>query len=383
MDRKPHRRAAHVVTTVAILTCGALVSGACTSAAETGEVSSHGAKYGATLETSTTVPADGSGLTGSGASGRSQKRTDAAESVLKGLTNDPALLQNLDNLTPAQLEELTGMDSAELGTLGITPATVGALGGLIDKVSTDSGSNSPTDQQALTGVLGAGSGALLTSTGQLTGQAAGILASLNIDPATFATLVATALTVPEGVTKSLGTLLAVVDPNGLGQFQGDKSSLALIAVIMGAVLGRDPVALGQLANAGNIDPRFAGVAGFIANLATTLSPQFVDRINNITGILGPYAIRALGTAFALLERPDIGAVFEKAFSDPETVATAFGAALLFIPGLPELVAPNTFGDPFAIYPAVLGISAVALLNADAPGFRDFLKSIGVKIPDGV
>ncbi|MCZ7627582.1 MAG: hypothetical protein M5U19_00040 [Microthrixaceae bacterium] len=215
----------------------------------------------------------------------------------------------------------------------------------------------------------------------MTGEASGLLASLNIDPVTFAALIGTAMTVPDDMANTLGTLLAVVDPNGLGQFKGNTSALALISVVLAALIGRDPVTLGQLANAGKIDPRFAGVTRFIFNLATGLSPQLIDRINNITGILGPYTIRALGAAFALLERPAIGSLFEEAFSDPVTVATAFGAAFLAIPGLPELVAPNTFKDPRAIYGAVLGIAVVSLLNADAPGFRDFLRSIGVKVPE--
>lgn len=368
----------HVVC-VAILTCGALIAGACSSTAETSEVSARDGDYGATLRTSTTVAGTGADADSSRLSSE-DARAAAVEDVLVGLADNPELLGDLSNITPAQLEELTGLNSEELGTLGITPATVGALGSLLDRVRPESSTGS--DQDALVSLLTAGSGALLTRSGQLTGEASGLLASLNIDPATFAALIGTALTVPDGVADSLGTILAVVDPNGLGQFRSDRSALALIAVVLAAMIGRDPVALGQLANAGKIDPRFAGVTKFIFDLATGLSPQLIDRINNITGILGPYTIQALSSAFALLERPEVGAVFEEAFSDPATVATAFGAAFLSIPGLPELVAPDTFNDPRAIYAAVLGIAAVSLLNADAPGFRDFLRSIGVDVPEG-
>ena len=117
----------------------------------------------------------------------------------------------------------------------------------------------------------------------------------------------------------------------------------------------------------------------MANLATNLQPQFIDRINNITRILGPFALRALGAGLALLERPAVGALFEDAFNDPEVVATSIGSALVLIPGLAELVAPETFTDPYAIYGAVAGIAAVALLNNDAPGFQEFLEIIGVEI----
>lgn len=372
------KRYGYRVTCVAILASGALVAGACTSTADTAEVSAESGGYGANLQTSTTVP-DGQAGSDKRSTDAADPRARAIEKTLGGLAENPELLADLENITPQQLEELTGLDSKELGTLGITPATVGALGSLLDRVR----SNSPeaSDEGALISLLTAGSGALLTRSGQLTGEASGLLASLNVDPATFAALIATAMTVPDDVADTLGTLLAVVDPNGLGQFRGNTSALALISVVLAAMIGRDPVSLGQLANAGNIDPRFAGVTKFIFNLATGLSPQLVDRINNITGILGPYTIQALGAAFALLERPAVGALFEEAFSDPVTVATAFGAALLSIPGLPELIAPNTFNNPMAIYGAVLGIAVVSLLNADAPGFRDFLRSIGVKVPE--
>lgn len=372
------KRYGYRVMCVAILTCGALVAGACTSTTDTAEVSAGTGEYGATLQTSTTVPG-GRTVPGAGSTDPADPRADAVEKALGGLADNPELLASLGNITPEQLEELTGLDSGELGTLGITPATVGAFGSLLDRVRSDSPEAS--DEGALVSLLTAGSGALLTESGQLTGEASGLLASLNVDPATFAALIGTAMTVPDGVADTLGTLLAVVDPNGLGQFRGNTSALALISVVLAAMIGRDPVSLGQLANAGKIDPRFAGVTKFIFNLATGLSPQLVDRINNITGILGPYTIQALGAAFALLERPAVGALFEDAFADPATVATAFGAAFLSIPGLPELVAPNTFKDPRAIYGAVLGIAAVSLLNADAPGFRDFLRSIGVKVPE--
>lgn len=367
-----------ILTAVAAVVSLALVGGACASAADTGEVSAASGRYGASLETSTTVPSlDGAA---GGSSGPGGKRAQATENLLNALAENPALLDDLENLTPDQLEELTGLESEELGTLGITPATVGALGGVIDQIGSENDSGDEELSPETVSLLAAGGGALLTSTGGLTAAAAAVLSDLNIDPATFAVLIATALTVPAEVTSQLGELLQIVDPNGLGQFSGDTAALSVIAVLVGAILGRDPVALGQLVNAGDINPRFRGLIAWVANLATTLSPEFVDRINNITRVIGPWGIRALGAAIALIERPAVGAVFEQAFSDQLTVANAFGAALLFIPGLPQLVAPETFNDPYAIYSAVIGVSAIALLNADAPGFREFLEVIGVELP---
>ncbi len=323
------RQGRSVITAIGALLSLALFAAACASGADTGEVSARSGRYGASLETSTTVPSlEDIGL--SGGTGANGKREQATENLLNALSENPELLNNLDNLTPDQLEELTGLSSEELGTLGITPATVGALGGVINKIG---GGEQDSLSPETAAILAAGGGALLNGSGALTAEGAALLASLNIDPATFAVLIATALTVPTSVTEPLGALLLILDPNGLGQFSGDNSSLAVIAVLMGAVLGRDPVALAQLQNAEDINPAFKGVILFIANLATTLSPEFIDRINNISRILGPYAIRAIGTALALLERPQVGAIFESAFSDPLVVADAFGAALLFIPGL--------------------------------------------------
>ncbi|MCZ7627581.1 MAG: hypothetical protein M5U19_00035 [Microthrixaceae bacterium] len=112
------KRNQYRVTCAAILACGALVAGACTSTGDTAEVSAESGDYGASLATSTTI---------AGAPGASARSTDpadaraaAAERALRKLAANPELLEDLDNLTPEQLEELTGLSSEELGTLGIT-----------------------------------------------------------------------------------------------------------------------------------------------------------------------------------------------------------------------------------------------------------------------
>ncbi len=354
----------------------AVLAASCASVADTGEVSAASGRYGASLETSTTIPdLDGnSALNGALPGGR---RAAATENLLTAIAENPGILDNLEDLTPEQLEELTGLQSDELGTLGITPATVAALGGVLNQIGADEEDAIDPETAAL---LAAGGGELLTSTGELTDEAAALLGTLNIDPVTLAALVATAVTVPDSVNSQLGTLLEIIDPNGLGQLSEDNGALSVLAVLTGALLGRDPVALGQLANAGDLDPRFRGLLTWVANLATTLRPELVDRLNNITRILGPFAIRGIGAAIGLLERPAVGALFEEAFQDPEVVATSLGSALLLIPGLGELIAPQTFNDPNAIYGAVGGLAAVALLNNDAPGFKEFLDTIGVEIP---
>lgn len=370
------RRSRAVVSVMAVVSAFAVAASACGTPADTGEVSSATGEYGASLETSTTIPNldDVPGLADRVSGGR---RAEATESLLAALAENPALLDDLDNLTPEQLEELTGLSSDELGTLGITPATVAALGGVLNSIGSEEDESGLSPEQAA--LLAAGGGQLLDSSGQLTDEASTLLADLNIDPATLATLIGTAVTVPTGVTSQLGSLLRIVDPNGLGQLAGDEGALSVLAVLAGAVVGRDPVQLSNLANSGDIDPRFRNLVFFVLNLANNLQPQFIDQINNITRILGPYAIRGIGAAVGLLQRPAVGALFEEAFSDPEVVATSFGSALLLIPGLAELVAPSTFTDPNAIYGAVGGVAAVALLNNDAPGFREFLEFVGVEI----
>lgn len=359
----------NVVATTASLAVLALVGSGCAAVSETGEVAGDSPEFGARLATSTTLVTEEGG------------RRATARSAADGSgesTIDADLLASLGDLTPEDLAELTGLSPEELGALGITPGTVGALASVVDGVGlTGSGDVDPLLVQALL----SGGGDLLTSTGQLTGEASGLLSALSIDPLTLAAIAGSAASVPPEVLTQLGTILAVVDPNGLGQLNGDSSALSILAILMGAALGADPLAMGELAAAGNIDPRFRNVVGFFTGLVTSFSPELVERINRITSVLGPYTLQALGGVIALIDRPQVADVIAEAFSNPAVVATAFGALFTFIPGLPALLAPDAFNDPNAIYPMIAAIAAVALLNADAPGFRDLLAKIGIEIPD--
>ncbi len=352
---------------VTVLAALAMVATSCATSSDTGEVSAEGPEFGARIATSTTVPSETGGRR---AAGRSD---DTATGVGADGLGD---LAALGDLTEEELAELTGLSPAELGRLGITPASVGALAGLVDRIG---GTDNDVDASLVQALL-SGGGSLLTSTGQLTDEASGLLSALNIDPATLAAIAGAAATVPPGVTDQLGSILAIIDPNGLGQLDGNASALSVLAIVIGATLGGDPIALGELAAAGDIDPRFRQVVNFFTGLVTSITPQLVDRINRITDVLGPYTIQALGAALSLIERPQVSEVIADAFANPAVVATAFGALFTFIPGLPELLAPNTFNDPNAIYGVVAAIAAVALLNADAPGFRDLLLSLGVNLP---
>lgn len=355
----------------AVLVAVALVAAACGDPGAMGEVSAGSAEFGASLETSTTLGDGPAGITRRFNTGN--PREDAARNLLAAIAEDPSLLDDIENLTPEELEELTGLESEELGTLGITPGSVAALGGVIRQIG-------PEEQvdPALAAAVAAGGGTLLNESGQLTAEARGLLGG--IDPATLAVLIATSLQVGPDVTNPLGEVLAVLDPSGLGQFQDNQSALAVIAVVMAAILGEDPETLLQLQNVDQLDPNLRYLVNGLTGIARGLRPEFIDSLNRINGVLGPYALRAIGAAVGLLQNERIADQLAIAFADEVVVSTAVGSMILLIPGLPQLVAPQAFAKPESIYPAVLGVMAAALVNMDAPGFRDFLTTLGVDIP---
>ena len=363
------RRAQLSVAGIAVVV--ALISAACASGDGFGEVNAASGKYGASLETSTTISEAESFLESRGLSSAAAKRSGATESLLEAINENPELLAELDNLSIEELEELTGLSAEELESLGITPGTVTALGGVLKTIA--GGEDEEID--------GALANALLLQGSDLTEEGGALLSGL--DPYTLAQLVGAAATVDEGVTGPLGDLLRVIDPDGLGQFAGDQSTLAVITVVMSAVLGRDPGQLDNLANSEDIDPRFRGVLGALSRLASTLEPEFVEQINAITSILGPNTLKAIGAAVGLLTRPAVAEIVEVAVSDPVVMGTMFGSFVMMVPGLAEIVAPESFGsDPRSIYTGMAAIMATALANMDAPGFRDFLELLGVEIhPD--
>ena len=118
-------------------------------------------------------------------------------------------------------------------------------------------------------------------------------------------------------------------------------------------------------------------------LVEYLSPAVIASINNITGILGPNVIGAIGAGLALLQRQEVADVVKAAAADPITLASAIGAAALLIPGLVEVVEPNNFGNAQSRVAALGALFVVALVRMDAPGIRDFLTALGVEIPPGI
>ncbi len=351
----------------------ALLGASCAKAGDFGEVNAASGKYGASLETSTTIDGISAFAQSRGLSSNASKRAGATQSLLDAIADDPELLGELENLTPEELEELTGLTTDELDELGITPATVTALGSALKVVGGGKDDDGEIDTELANSVLVSG--------GALTAQGANLLTTA--EPAVFAQLIGTAATVDRAVVNQVGGLLAVLDPEGLGQFAGDDGTLAIITILLSAVIGGDAGVLENLANAADIDPRFRGVVGALARLATTLEPEFVAQINRVTTILGPNTLRALGAAVGLLTRPAVADIVEIAVSDPVVMGTMFGSFVLMVPGLAELVAPESFGsDPRSIYTGMAALMLTSLTNMDAPGLRDFFELIGVTVhPD--
>ncbi|MEZ5267834.1 MAG: hypothetical protein R2789_04425 [Microthrixaceae bacterium] len=151
-------------------------------------------------------------------------------------------------------------------------------------------------------------------------------------------------------------------------------------MLIGAALGSDPIALGELSAVGEIDPRFRDVVGFFTGLVTSFTPRWS------TGSIASRRSSVPTRCRRSVERwrcwNDRRSRMSSRMRSPiRQWSRPFGALFTFIPGLPELLAPNAFGDPNAIYTAITAIAAVALLSADAPGFRDLLESLGISIPD--
>jgi hypothetical protein len=360
------------ITVIASFLLVALLGASCAKGSDFGEVNAASDKYGASLETSTTVDGLTAFAQSRGLSGNASKRAGATQNLLDAIAEDPELLNNLENLTTEELEELTGLSSDELDELGITPATVTALGSVLTEIG------GGEDEEGVDGNL---ANAVLVKGDQLTAE--GIAFMSTLDPATMATLIGTAATVGPEVTGPLGELLAFIDPTGLGLLAGDDAALATLTVIMAAILGDDPRKLENFNNLEDVDPRFANVFGALTRLASTLEPEFVETINRFTRILGPNTLKAVAAGVGILTRPAVAALVEEAVSDPVVVGTMFGSFLIMVPGLAELVAPESFGsDPRSIYTGIAAIYLTSLVNMDAPGIRDFLARLGVKVhPD--
>ncbi len=345
----------------------ALLGTACSKPIDTGEVSARTGEYGARLQTSTTL--DGAtALSGrrSPQSSDDQRRAEATTNLAEQLKNNPELLAQLGSLTPEQLAELTGLSVAELDTLGITPATVAAMGELLVAGQSAAGPGTSTDPAFA---------ALAAASGIISKEAVAVLSGA--DPTVLAALFGASLTVDSSVTEPLGQWLKVFDPNGLGRYSEDQSMLAVMAVVLGAQLGGDPV---PLENFGKLPPDLQGVLQGIAGLAEFITPTVVRELNRMTTLLGPEVLSAIGGLFTLLDQPEVAAVVRKAVEDPLTFASILGSAALLVPGLAEALNPGHYDTSEKRIQALGLIFIVSLVRADPIGLKAFLDSIGVELP---
>ncbi len=345
----------------------------CARAADTAEVSSR--PTGPTASsTTTTAPAGVRDATTSRSSSRSSGATATgtgtgdqadlaatAQQLIAAVAADPSLLTQLTGGDVAALSRITGVDAATLQRLQITPDTVRSLASFLTRLDPNQlgrlaalgGRSGPLDPAV--------AGTILTLAAQLDPNT--YAAIRGIDPRALAVLVGTASTVDPKVVDSLGAVLSVVDPNGLGKLAGDKTGLAILAVLFGAALRTDPSTFAQLANANNLDPNLNNVIDGIRNLAAGFSPQVVNTLNGLSKALGPDVLRALSGIIALLGRPDIAPIVQAAAADPVVIASVLGVATLLVPGLAEAVAPETFGNnPNARYALLAGLIGLAVAN---------------------
>jgi hypothetical protein len=367
------------VGVVAVVVALATVAGACAKGVDTSEVSADSADSGVTLPTSTTIARAGNGNTANASTSGSRSRSKTGQTDVSGtaqqliskLASDPSLLSQLTGGDAAALSRITGIDPATLAQLQITPQTVKGLATILTGLDPTtlgklSGSSKLDPQVAAT---------ILSLAAQLDPAAAAAIKG--VDPLAIASLISAATTVDPKVLGALGGVLQVVDPNGLGKLAGDKSSLAILAVLFGVALRTDPSKFAQLANANNLDPNVNFVLSSIGGLVSGFTPQLVNQLNGISKVLGPDLLRALGAILGLLGRPSVAAVVQKAAADPVVIVTVLGTIGLLVPGLAEVISPGTFSNPQARYGALAGLLAIAIANLNGLDLNALATQLGL------
>ncbi|HPU38512.1 MAG TPA: hypothetical protein PLS63_02990 [Microthrixaceae bacterium] len=361
-----------IATTVA---CAVLAT-SCAKAAHTSEVSAD-APEGVSLQTSTTVAA-GSKTTVKGSS--STKTASAAKSdlaktateLVQQLASDPAMLQQLTGLDLTQISALLGMNPTALGGLGISPDAIRSLASVIAGMNPNMlkqlASGSAIDPKLAS--------TMLALAGQLDPASAAALKGLN--PLGLASLLTTATKVDPKVAAAMGSVLQAVDPNGLGRLATDQTSLALLAVLFGVAMRVDPSQFSQLGNASAVSPEINSILTAISGLAAGLTPEVVKSINGLSKALGPDTLKALSAVMAILGRPDVGPVIQAAATDPVVLITTLGTFGLLIPGLAEVLAPDTFlNNPSARYAALAGLIGVAIANMSGFDLKSLSHQLGL------
>jgi len=283
---------------------------------------------------------------------------DAANQLISRLANDPTLLQGVLNGSVSDLERITGLDSATLQRLRITPESIRALASVLSRLDPSTISQLASGSTTPEGI----NRTILLLAAQLNPEA--FQAIQGIDPRLLSVLATTAANVDPDVAEALGRVLGVVDPDGLGTVKGDRTSLGLLAVLFAAALRIDPTTFEQLGNASQLDPDFALAIDGIRTLASGLSLEFVANINEVVRVLGTDLASALGAILGFLGDERYADVLRTGLSDPVVVQAVIAVSALLIPGLAEVVAPEVFADdPSARSLALAALLLVALVGS--------------------
>jgi hypothetical protein len=373
---------------VAALLAAAVLGAGCAKSADTAEVvapsgASAGTDANGAATTTTLIPASVAGVSATRSPGGESTTAagnpdlaGAAGQLISRLAADPTLIQQILGGDTADLERLTGLDAATLARLRITPESIRGLASVLSRLDPTvlaqlASSGGRTNSDIAQTIL------LLASPLDPTTYAA----IKGIDPRFLSLLASTASSVDPKVAESLGAVLAVVDPNGLGKLAGDRTSLGLIAVLFAAALRTDPATFAQLGNAAQVDPALQNVIDGIRQLAAGLTPEFVANVNQLSTVLGPEVLDALGKAIGFLGSEEYGPIITEAAKDPVVVASVLAVASLLIPGLPEALSPDVFGnDPTARSRALVGVIALVLANQNGIDLTQLATLLGLTPP---
>lgn len=373
---------------VAALLAAAVLAAGCARSADTAEVvapsgaTGSDGQDGGVVTTTTLIPASVAGVsaTRSPADGSTAAANPdlagAAGQLISRLASDPTLVQRILGGDTGDLQRLTGLDAATLARLKITPESIRGLASVLSRLDptvlaqlASSGGRTNSDIAQI----------ILLLASQLDPKT--YAAIKGIDPRILSLLASTASSVDPKVAESLGAVLTVVDPNGLGKLAGDRTSLGLIAVLFAAALRTDPATFAQLGNAAQVDPALQNVIDGIRQLAAGLTPEFVANVNQLSKALGPEVLDALGKAIGFLGSEEYGPIITEAAKDPVVVASVLAVASLLIPGLPEALSPEVFGnDPTARSKALVGVIALVLANQNGIDLTELATLLGLTPP---
>jgi hypothetical protein len=362
-----------------VATAVAVLATSCTQVRATESVGSDRASAKAMLATSTTAPprakpsvAGASRSQGVTLTTQQAQLAATVQQLVAKLAQDPAAIAQLLGLDPSQLLNVTGLDMSVLDSLRISAEAVQALAAFLAGID-----------PATLGFLANGGAsldaALTASIVDLANQLDPIIAAVlrKIDPAALATLITTATQIDPKVLDALGSVLRTVDPTGLGALASDRSTLAIIVVLLGVALRTDSGQFAVLLQAAGLDPAVKAAIEAISQVVNTLTPAVIAQLQQLSSILSPEVVQALSVGLALINRPDVAQVLREAAANPVTLSTTLAIAVLLIPGLAEVIDPTTYADPQARYQILVGLLVAAVANLQGFDVEWLARQLGV------